>query len=87
MAKKKKLNDSALENVNGGRLNELAQKTDMMAQKTDLLEQKTDMLDQKVDVLMKKTDLLDKKLTVTDKGIFQIPFIKKYFGKKDSRFI
>jgi uncharacterized coiled-coil DUF342 family protein len=93
-----KLQDEMLDEVSGGRLSELAQKTDllaqkndllaqqndMMAQKTDMLEQKTDMLDQKVDILMQKTDLLNKKVVTQDKGLFgNIPFLRNLFKSKN----
>ena len=90
----KQLLDDELDNVTGGRLNELAQRTnaieqkaDMVAQKNDLLEQKTDMLNQKVDVLMQKTDMIDHKLTIKDKGLFKLKFFKNLFGRNDDNII
>ena len=100
MAKKKKLDDAALDSVNGGvALNSLAEKADMLAeksnilaeksnmmeQKTNLLEQKTNMLNQRVDELMERTDMLDKKFT-TNK-LFKIPFMQRLFGRKDTNIL
>lgn len=62
---RKKVNDTALEEVKGGvALEELAQKADM--------------LDQRVNALEQKTDMLSEKITTQDKG--KVSIFKKLFG-------
>ena len=62
MNNKKRLDDSLLDEVNGGlALDSLAQKTDLMAQKIDMMAQKTDLMSQKSNLLDQKTDLMAQK--------------------------
>ena len=63
---KKKLDDAALKDVNGGIniFTELAAKTDRLSQQTEILAQKTDMLAAKIDLLAQtqKVDMLAEKM-------------------------